>query len=147
MSFQERRAAVSLLCTIVVTIAYYTVIFQRAQAAAMDDYAFWGWAVLLLVPVLVLAKILFTIVFTIVNVVVTRREEPDIVDEFDRMVDLKATRNFYHVFIAGFFLSMAVLAAGGPPQAMFAVLMFAIFAAGMVIDVSQIYYYRRGVQP
>lgn len=148
MSFQERRAFASLVATVLGSTLYYAEVlrgFLNRDVSLSDDFAFWGKAILVFIPAMVVFKVIVLIIFYILNAIATRIEEPDITDERDRIIELKATRNFYHVFMLGFVLSMGVLALGAAPTVMFIVLMFSMLASGAMLDISQIYYYRRGV--
>jgi hypothetical protein len=147
MSFQEKRSLVTLIGNLVISIGYFLVMFPRAQDATgiTNDLRFWASFILILIPVSIVFNILFHILFVIINVVATREETPDITDEFDKLVNLKSTRNFYHVFMIGFALSLLALVVEQPPYVMFIVLNAAIVVASITQSVSEIYYYRRGV--
>ena len=148
MTYQERRSLVSLIGTAIIIAGYLAFITGRAQEAGPSvesDIQFWASAVLLLIPVYIVLQVIVIILFTIANTIATRRQESEASDEFDRLVDLKSTRNFYHTFMAGFVLAMLTAALGQPPAAMFIVLLFGIFAASIMSYASELYYYRRGV--
>jgi hypothetical protein len=148
MSYQEKQAIVSLIGTILISAGYCVYIFQKYQAEGVsptNDLSFWASAILILILVMIVLKIIVYIAFSILNTIVTREEEPGFTDERDKLIDLKATRNFYHVFMAGFVLSMLALAVGQPPFVMFTIIFFSILVAGMILDISQFYFYRRGV--
>ena len=146
MSYQEKRAIVSLISTIVIALVYFAYIWQRYQdSGPVDDFSFWGAVILLYVPVQVVSKIIILVVFIVINYVATQEEEPGFSDELDQLIDLKATRNFYHVFMLGFLLAMAALALNLPPLVMFLLFMGALIVAGLILDASQIYFYRKGV--
>ncbi len=148
MSYQERRSLVSLIGTLGIIVGYLLFVSGRAQAAgpsASDDLQFWATAVLLLIPVYIVFQMVVIILFTIGSAIATRREEPDLSDEFDRLVNLKSARNFYHTFMAGFVLAMLAAALGQPLAVMFSVLLLGIFAASVMSYASELYYYRRGV--
>ncbi len=148
MFYQEKQTIVSLASTILISLFYCANMLQRYQersANAADDFQFLASAALLLIPVLIVSKIVIYILFSIVNTVVTRQEEPSVKDELDQLINLKATRNFYHVFMAGFVLSLGSAAIGQPPVVMFSLLLLSMIVSGVTLDVSQLYFYRRGV--
>jgi hypothetical protein len=148
MSYQEKRTIVSLLATILISAFYFRDVLERYQASGMeanDVFRFWGAALIIYIPVIVIFKIIIYIVLSVINTVATKEEEPDFTDELDRLIEMKSTRNFYHVFMAGFLLSLGIMVLGQPPVVMFLVLAATIVVAGIVLDVSQFYYYRRGV--
>ncbi len=148
MSYQERRSIASLISTVIVSVIYYLFVAWQAQAAGPEvayDMKFWATAILLLIPVYVVFAVITQVIFIVINIIATRREEPDITDEFDKLIDLKSTRNFYHVFMAGFLISLASQAIEQPPQTMFIILLLGILAAATTDDLSHLIYYRRGV--
>ena len=81
MSFQERRAIVSLIGSILITVLYSVYMLQRYPEG--DTYSpavfhFWGSFFLILIPVTIVAKIVIYILFSIANAIATREEEPPI---------------------------------------------------------------------
>ena len=148
MSFQEKRAIASLISTTLVSGFYFAEVYRRYSEgvfAAGVDFRFWAAAILIFIPVQVVAKIILYILAVVVQAAVTRKEEPDITDEMDNLIDLKATRNFCFVFMAGFLLAMGALVLSLPPVVMFVIFTLAMVVGGVILDLSQIYYYRRGV--
>jgi uncharacterized membrane protein len=148
MSYQERRAIVALLGSIVITAVYSAVMFQRyppeADAYSPDIFRFWGSFFVILIPVSIVAKIIIAIVFVMINTVATREMESDITDERDRLIEMKAGRNSLYTFALGFILAMAALAVGQPPTTMFILLFVAGLLSDVVSELSLIYFYRRG---
>ncbi|MCL4255525.1 MAG: hypothetical protein KJ043_17335 [Anaerolineae bacterium] len=148
MSFRERENLVYLVSNIVVSTGYFLYIAQRYVALGLDpsdDLSFWGSAILVLVPVFVVTRIIIRIIFSIINAIITQEEEPDFLDEFDNLIELKSTQLFYHVFMFGFFISIITLVLDMPPFVMFNILMLTIIIAGIVGDMARILFYRRGV--
>ncbi|GAB1422013.1 hypothetical protein MASR2M15_22200 [Anaerolineales bacterium] len=147
ISYQEKLTLLSIFTTLASFIPYAIFIFNKYQAmdASGPDIAnFWAIAILLLLPVLVIAQIVTQILFIVLHMVITKKEEPTLSDELDQLIDLKSTRNFYHLFMLGFFLSMLAVALGGQLSMMFMILFIALIIAGIFADVSKIYFYRRG---
>jgi hypothetical protein len=147
MSYQERRSLASLISIVLVSAGYLAFIAGQARAAGpavAEDLKFWASAILLLMPVYIVFAVLTQVIFIVLNVMITRRQEPDIMDELDKLIDLKSTRNFYHVFMAAFLLSLASQVLDQPAQVMFVIILLGIFAAAVVQELSQLVYYRRG---
>lgn len=146
MEYQEKRTLVSLISTLAVSAGYFAYVLQRVEEGnPSEELRFWAAVILIFVPVQVISKVAVFVVFSIFNYIATQEEEPDIVDERDRLIELKSTRNFYHVFMAGFMLSMGLLVLEVSVTTMFTFLLAAIVVAGAIMDLSQLYYYRRGV--
>lgn len=148
MSYHEKRAIVSLITTLLSSSFYFAYVLQRHGEETLRgqaEFSFWAAAILLFIPFQVVLKIIIHIIFSIINTVTTNETEPDLTDERDWMIDLKATRNFYHVFMAGFLLAMGALVADMSPTVMFKVIISFMLAAGVVLDASQLYFYWKGV--
>lgn len=147
MSFQEKRALVSGVSTILINVLYAREMSARYPTSgdySPEVFQFWGMYLLLLIGVTIVAYIIIHIIFVILNTIATREEEPNIVDERDKLIDLKATRNSLYVFQIGFLLAMVALVAGAAPSLMFVILIGAGVVSSLVSDISQFYFYRRG---
>ncbi|MBZ0302209.1 MAG: hypothetical protein K8J31_20840 [Anaerolineae bacterium] len=148
MSYQERRSIVNLISTVLITTLYSAYMIQRfpeASAYSAEVFHFWGAFFLILIPVTIVAKVLIYIVFSIINTIATREEEPPITDERDKLIEMKSTTISLYVFTAGFLLAMGSLVVELPPSAMFIILICSGVVSEMVSDISQFYFYRRGV--
>ena len=148
MSYQEKKNIVSLMGTVLVFGLYCLYVFQSDQIGSIhssDTLSFWGAFILILIPVSIVAKIIITIIFNIIYRITTQETEPAFSDELDKIIELKAMRNSYFVFIAGFLLSMVALVLEMQVSAMFMILIAAGFVSEMVGGLSQLYLYRKGV--
>jgi hypothetical protein len=147
MSYQERRAIVSLISSVLITALYSVYMAQRYPVTAPyspEVFRFWGAFILILIPVSIVAKIIIYIVFSIINTIATREDEPSITDERDKFIELKATRNSLYVFSVGFLLAMLALVIDQPPATMFIILIGGGLLSEAVSDISQFIFYRRG---
>jgi hypothetical protein len=108
------------------------------------DFRFWGITILLIVPAQIVVNIVTHIIFNILNTIATREKMPSFSDELDKLVELRANRNAYTVFMIGFLLSMGTLALDMPPYVMFNALVISLFTASIVWSSSQLYFYRKG---
>jgi Predicted membrane protein (DUF2178) len=148
VSYQERRAIVNLISTILITALYSAYMVQRYPAGSAyspEVFRFWGAYFLILIPVTIVAKIAIYIVFSIINTVTMNEAEPSITDERDQLIELKATRNSLYVFTFGVLLAMGALVIELPPATMFIVLIGSGVMSEMVGDISQFNFYRSGV--
>lgn len=147
MSFQEKSAVVSLLANVFGYIVYFGEVFRRfleGDVGSGGELAFWAAAILIFIPVITIIKVIVHVIFVVINTITRGEKDPEITDEFDRLIELKGVRNFCYVFMAGFMLAMVTLAATNQPVSMFVVLLFTIMAAGTALDASMIVFYRRG---
>jgi hypothetical protein len=148
MSFQEKRTLVSLITTLVISAAYFVYMFQRypeASPYSVDIFRYWGSFFLILIPVSIVAKVVVHIVFSIINTLATQEEEPAFTDERDRFIELKSARNALYTFSIGVVLAMGSLVIDVPPATMFLLLLGAGILSEVVSDISQLYFYGRGV--
>ena len=147
MSSQERRAIVSLLTTLLLAAFFLVYVLPRYPVGnpySAAVFHFWGLAVVILIPVSIVANIAMSIVFSIVYSMATHEKASSFSDERDKFIELRALRNALYVFTCGFFLAMGSLVIGMPPAVMFIVLMVSGFGSAMVGDLSQLYFYRKG---
>ncbi|MFN8531184.1 MAG: hypothetical protein U0670_21480 [Anaerolineae bacterium] len=147
MSYQERRALVSLVSTVLIIVLYSTFMLQRypdADPYSRDVFHFWGGFFLILIPVTIMAKIVITILFSIFNTIATRQAEPMMSDERDQLVELRSTRFALYVFSLGVVVAMGSLVLDQPPTVMFMLLIGAGVVSDLVSDAAQFVYYRRG---
>lgn len=100
---------------------------------------------LTLVLVSIVAHIMISIVFNIVYRITTGEKEPGFADELDKLIDLKATRNSFYVFVLGFLGAMGSLVVDQPSQAMFMILIASGFMSEVTGSVTKLYHYRKGV--
>jgi hypothetical protein len=148
MSYQEKKNLVSLIGTTLIFGSYCLYVFQMYQERSIDpanSFSFWGAAILILIPVSIVAKIIIQIAFNIIYRITTNEKEPSFADELDKLIELKATRNSHYAFILGFLLSMGSLVMDMSPSVMFIILFISGFVSELVGIFTQLYLYRRGV--
>jgi uncharacterized membrane protein len=149
MSYHERRALVNFIAMLLLAALYVALAAPRypdADAYSPEVFQFWGTAVLIFIPVSVVAIILVQMVFIIISIITTGEgEEATMTDERDRLIELKSNRNGMWVFVGGFILGMAALALEMEPAVMFGLLLGGGLASALVTELSEFLYYRRGV--
>ncbi len=147
MSYNERRAVASLFSTLVISALYFVYVSARFPAGSpysADVFHFWGTSILILLPVSTAANIAVQIAASIGLSMATNQKETQMLDERDKLIELRATRNALYVFTLGFVLAMGSLVLNWSPSVMFIVLIASGFLAGMIGYISQIYFYRKG---
>lgn len=146
MSYQQKDSIMSIFSTIIISGIYYMLVLQmHPEGNGPELLRYWGLMILLLIPVQIVAKIIISIVFIVINRIATREEEPSFYDELDKLINLKSTRNAFYGFILIFFVAMGMLALNMSITLMFNTLFFGLVLIGVIIDTSQLFYYRRGV--
>ena len=147
MPSQERQTIVSLLTTLLLAVIFFVYVLPRYPAGnpySPAVFHFWGWAVVILIPVSIVANIAMSVVFSIVYSMTTHEKAASFADERDKFIEARAFRNTVYVFTCGFLLAMGSLVLDMPPSVMFIVIMGSGFAAVMVGYISQLYLYRKG---
>lgn len=147
MSFQEKRNLVYLLSTILVFGAYGLYIWQGFRDRTLDALtppSYWATTILILVGVGIVVSVVLLIAFYIVHTIQTRKEEPDITDEMDKVIELKAVRNAYYFFMLGFLVALVTVALGQPLFVMFNVFVLFLFLSQAAWVLTTLYFYRRG---
>ena len=147
MPSQERQAIVTLLTTLLLAAIFFAYVLPRYPAGnpySAAVFHFWGVAVVILIPVSIVANMAISIVFSIVYSMATQEKAASFADERDKFIEVIAFRNAVLVFTCGFFLAMGSLVLDTPPSVMFIIMMVSGFAAVMVGNISQLYSYRKG---
>jgi hypothetical protein len=148
MSYQEKQSVLSLVNTILIFGFYSLYVYNRFVSGSpevLNDFSFWGKAFLILIPFAIVIHVVMQILFAIFNKIVANEEAPDKMDEMDKLIELKSIRISHWIFITGFFSAMGSMAFGMNPSMMFIQLIAAGFIAGIVSDITKIYFYRKGV--
>jgi hypothetical protein len=148
MSYQERKYVVSLLSSFLIFGLYCWGVYLRYKDTSLEGkelYHFWGAAVLIIIPITMAAKIIIEIIFIIVNRIATKEKEPSFSDELDKLIDLKAMRVSYLIFILGFLLAMGAAVMRMSPSTMFILLLISGFVSEVAGISWRLYLYRKGV--
>ena len=148
MTFQEKKSLGLLISNVAVSAIYYLIVYNKFQAGelgSLGDTRMWAAIILLSIPIYIAANILMMIMVNIIQAIATQEEPKDIVDEMDKLIELKATRNFYHTFMVGFMLALGSQYLRMEIHVMFIILITTLVIAGIVNEISQLYFYRKGV--
>ena len=147
MAQEEGRTLGYLISSTVALLLYLGYVIQQLQSGALDSMTItrnWGVAVLVVIGLQIVLSIVTAIVVSIVEAVRAGEEQPELTDERDKLIELRANRLAYAVFGIGFVIAMVTLALGQPPLLMFNIIVFSLLVAGIAGYVRQLYLYRRG---
>lgn len=148
MTYQEKKSIVSVISAILIFGSFCLYMYPQFPEGGLEStetFRYWGSFVLILTLVSIVAHIIISIIFNIVFRITTREKEPAFADELDKLIELKAHRNSFFVFIIGFLLAMGSLIIYQPSQVMFMVLIASGFISDVTGSVTKLYHYRRGV--
>lgn len=149
MAYQQITIIVTLVSHLLI-LGYYLVNMIRMvqEGGLVESRVFSLWAVVIVATIVItiIGIILTTIMISIVRAVKTGtvEEETFIVDERDKLIDLRGERVSYVVYSLGVFLSMLVFVLDQPPLVMFSLLILAGILGGISGNIFKLYYYRRG---
>lgn len=147
MSQSESRTVGYLISSLIGAVLYFVYVVQQYQEGSLNSATItssWGIAVLVVIGIQIVLSIISAILVSIGLAIKEREEVPELSDERDQLIELRANRISFSVFGVGFFIAMITLAAGAAPLVMFNLIVFSLFAAAISGYVSQLYRYRRG---
>ncbi|MFF2447843.1 hypothetical protein ACFVSW_12160 [Neobacillus sp. NPDC058068] len=148
MTYQEKKSIVSLISAILIFVSYCLYMYPQYPEGGLESietFRYWGSFVLILTLVSIVAHIIISIIFNIIFRITTREKEPRFADELDKLIELKAFRNSFFVFILGFLIAMGSLIIYQPLQVMFIILIISGFISDVTGSITKFYHYRRGV--
>lgn len=148
MTYQEKKSIVSLISAILIFGTYCLFMYPRHPEGGLESletFRYWGSFVLILTLLSIVAHIIISILFNFVFRITTGEKEPTFADELDKVIDLKANRNSFFVFIIGFLLAMGSLVIYQPSQVMFIILITSGFISDVTGSITKLYHYRKGV--
>ncbi|WP_420489167.1 hypothetical protein [Neobacillus vireti] len=147
MTYQEKKSIVSFISAILIFGTYCLYMYPRYPGSleSPETFRYWGYFVLILLVFSIVAHIMISIIFTIIYRITSKEKEPGFADELDKLVDLKANRNSFFIFIIGFLLAMGSLIIYQHSQVMFIILIISGFISDLTGSLTKFYHYRRGV--
>jgi hypothetical protein len=145
MSYEQRRNYISLITTAVVSVPFVIYILQRFQASHFtqtEALHFWISAILVLIPLRIVAEIIVTILASIAYAIATNNQpDKELVDEMDKLIGLKALRNSYYGFACGILVTLLLTIVTLQVEVLFVGLLVIGMISEMVEIASKIYYY------
>ena len=147
MTYQEKRAILLFVSTLIYLVGFiwYRNIVCNDATISHDDISFWANFVAYVIIIKILYNIVLTIGLNTFNRIITKEKEPRIVDEFDRIVQLKSLQNAFITYMLGMLLGIVGAANGLPISSMFNIFAIAFLASEIISGASQLYFYRKGV--
>jgi hypothetical protein len=150
MSYQEKNIAVSLVSHLLIGGYYLSQLFEMQQAGglvAARVFSLWAIVIVAIIVVNVVGNILTHILLSIVHAIKTQSEhvEKYVEDERDHLIGLKGDRVSHIASSIGVLIAMLTFAFGQPPLVMFSLLILSSIVAEIIGDLSQVYFYRKGL--
>jgi hypothetical protein len=165
MSYQEKRAIVSMLTGIFILGAYCTYSYGKYQSGAIatDDMKFWAGTMLMFIGIGIVAAIAIQIIFHILlSVAVTVQEKTRngkyvsneiektiesemVTDEMNKLIELKSMRVGSIIVGVGFVTALVSQVLNDSSVIMLNIMFVSFFAGSLSDGFTQVYYYRKGV--
>jgi len=148
MTHKEKNSIVALISGVIVFAIYAYFTRQMYQAGLFEGAGAGvqiGRSVLWLIAGGIVVHMVAMIVFNIVHAIITKEAKPSfVIDERDRMIELRSLRVAYYIIGAGFVASMIALTLEQTYFVTFNIMIFSFFAASVVEGLMQLLLYRRG---
>jgi hypothetical protein len=148
MSYHEKRSVASIVSTLLVFGTYYAAMiwmYQDGRFEGPDAASLIGLSILILIACAIAFNIVVTILFSIVFAIAEGDSHPSfVVDERDKLIELKGLRISAYLVGAGFVLSMAALALGQPVFLVFNFIVSSFAFGDVISNIAKLRMYRRG---
>lgn len=154
MSYQEKKSITNIISSILITTIYTVIMYQGYLDGGLDYssiFKLWAVVILVFIPISVAAKIIIMIIFHIFESVVQAaqgnniEDEMDIVDERDKLIQMKSSVIAMYIFSLGFIIALITQLFDVSNHVFFIVLIIAGLITDIVSESLMIRYYHRGV--
>lgn len=154
MTYNEKKSVTNIISGVLITSIYAIVIYNKYLNGGIDDsniFKFWAIIVLVFIPISIIARIIIMIIFHILETIVQTaqgneiEDEMDMVDERDKLIQMKASAISMYIFALGFILALITQLFDVSNHVFFIVLVLSGFITDIVSELIMIRYYRRGV--
>src|ERR1044072_8669922 len=98
-SFHEKKSIATLISNTLIFGGYCWYIYNtqlNGNPEAFESQSFWAKAILILIPVSIVARIIIAIVGAILYRIATGENVPSKTDERDKMIELRSIRNAHY---------------------------------------------------
>ena len=134
------------------TVIYALVIYTKYNNGDFDTsnmMRFWSLIILIYIPLSIVGRIVLLIVFRIFAEITDevrgkKEEDRDVVDERDKLIELKSSRVSLMIFALGFIIALVGQAVDLSVSAFFITLLIGGLLSDIGQSLSEIIYYRRG---
>lgn len=149
MSYQEKKALLNFGIYVLALLLYGNYVHDHYWVEGMNTdelLLFWSKVLLIMIPVQIVIHIVVHIIFGILRGMANGGKIKDEVeDEFDKIIELKSSRNSMTFFAFTFIGALSWLASGHTVSHFFVTIIIGGVAAEIIDAISRIYYYRKGV--
>lgn len=127
MSYKQKENIISLLSLLFTAVPYFIYInldYQNQTAmTTSEELKFWATALLISIPIRIVAQIVFYVLMYILYAVANGEKEMDeTTDERDNLIELKSERYSNYLFFFGFAIAMVAIVLDYSASTMFGIL-------------------------
>jgi hypothetical protein len=147
MSLKETRLVATLVTNLAIFAAYFIIVLGMQADGRFDGEdatRLIGQAVLILIGAQIVATVIIQILATIFHAIATRGQEPDITDERDKLIELRALRVAFIVTGVGILGAMTAMALGSTVFVTFQIIIAAMTVGDFIGNATRLRLYRRG---
>lgn len=153
MSFQERRSLYNLVSSIIISVVFFIIINSMYNNGRFDTenmVKFWSLILLIYIGFSIVSRIILIIIHRILGeirdeITGEKNDDRDIVDERDKLIELKSDRISSIVFMFAIIIGAVTQVMDYPVGGFFLSIMIGGFIGEQISYIAQIMYYRRGV--
>jgi hypothetical protein len=148
MNFEVKNTYAGIASTVVIFGVYFSVVsgmYAEGCFEGREGMALLGKAILTLMAGGILVHVVMTVLASIVFAVLDREPDPGfVVDERDKLIELRGLRVSYYVFGAGYVVAMVAMALGVAVFWVFNLLLVFCALSALMEAVVKLWLYRRG---
>jgi len=165
MSYQEKKAIVSMITGIIIFSTYCAYAYQKYQSGAIatDDMKFWATTMLWFIGIGIVAAIVIQIIFHILlSMGIAIREKRQngkyddkeiertielemVTDEMNKLIELKSMRIAFIIVSVGFIAALVSQVINESSTIMLNIMFVSFFVGSLSEGFTQLYFYRKGV--
>ncbi|KAB2814740.1 hypothetical protein [Phaeocystidibacter luteus] len=149
MSYQEKKALLNFVTYVIALLLYANYVHAHYWQEGMNTdelLQFWSRFLLIMIPVQIVIHIIVHILLGIARGMANGGKiKEEVVDEFDKIIELKSSRNGMISFAFTFIGGLIWLANGYGVNHFFMTLIIGGVFGEVIEAVSRVYYYRKGV--
>lgn len=153
MTHQEKRNIVHLITFILFMGIYALIVLNKYQSGDFDhlsDMRFWATIIIISIPIQIAVRIVVEIIYHIVievssEITGKEKDDVDIVDERDKLIELKASRGSSILFAVGFIWALATQMFDASIHTFFLIIVITGVFSELLETGLKLHYYRNGV--
>lgn len=153
MSYQERRSLFNLVVSIIITVVFIIVIrgmYLNDRFDTTNMMKFWSLILIIYIVYSIVTRIVITILYRIAGeirdeITGDKEDARDIVDERDKLIELKSERIANYFFMFAFIFAAISQVLDYSISTFFVMIIAGGFIGEICSYITQIVFYRRGV--